>query len=444
MNFKILSIDDDLNFLKSLKQFLELKGLHVETLSNSTEAFDVIQERDFDCILLDVKMPGLNGVDLLKIAVHKYPPIPVIMVSGQSNINIAVESLKNGAYDFIEKPVDPEKLFHTIKNALYKQTLTKEKENLLSELKGRNKLIGKSKQFLNLLNQVKTVADTPAKVLIYGETGTGKELIAWALHHNSSRKGNPYIKINCASIPAELLESELFGHKKGAFTGAHQSHIGKFIAADGGTLFLDEIGDMNIELQAKLLRVLEEDEVDIIGENKPRKIDVRFIAATNQKLLDKVEEGTFREDLFHRLNVVQIEIPPLRDRPDDVLPLAYHFISIFNEVYNKQVMTISRQVEGILLKQRWFGNIRELKNVIEKLIIFSSSSEIGISDFHTIINNSNSHTDKEIGLAENLKVAKSIFEKDYIVGALNKNNWKVQETAKALGIDRTNLFKKMQ
>jgi len=444
MNFKILSIDDDLNFLKSLKIFLELKGLYVETLSNSTEAFDVIQERDFDCILLDVKMPGINGVDLLKIAVHKYPPIPVIMVPGQSNINIAVESLKNGAYDFIEKPVDPEKLFHTIKNALYKQTLTKEKENLLSELNGRNKLIGKSKQFLNLLNQVKTVADTQAKVLIYGETGTGKELIAWALHHNSTRKGNPYIKINCASIPADLLESELFGHKKGSFTGAHQSHIGKFIAADGGTLFLDEIGDMSIELQAKLLRVLEEEEVDIIGENKPIKIDVRFIAATNKDLINMVEDGSFREDLFHRLNVVQVEIPTLRDRPDDILPLAYHFISIFNEVYNKQVMTISRQVEGILMKQSWLGNVRELKNVIEKLIIFSSSSEISISDFHSIVNNSNSHHEQDIGLADNLKVAKSIFEKDYIVSALNKHNWKVQETAKALGIDRTNLFKKMQ
>jgi DNA-binding NtrC family response regulator len=391
-------------------------------------------------------MPGINGVDLLKIAVNMYPSIPVIMVSGQSNIQIAVESLKYGAYDFVEKPVDPEKLFHTIKNALDKRTLAKENENLLTELKGKNKFIGKSKAFLYLLNQVKTLANTPAKVLIYGETGTGKELIAWALHHNSQRIGNPYIKINCASIPSELLESELFGHKKGAFTGAHESHIGKFIAADGGTLFLDEIGDMNIDLQAKLLRVLEENEVDIIGQNNPRKIDVRFIAATNKNLSQMVKEGTFREDLYHRLNVVQIQIPPLRERSDDILPLAYHFISEFNKVYNKQVTSLTRQVEGVLVNQKWLGNVRELKNVMEKLVIFSTSNEINIQDFQKITKNPNKEIDATVNpsYVQNLKVAKNIFEKEYITNALEKHNWHIQETAKALGIDRTNLFKKMQ
>ena len=446
MRHRILAIDDDINFLKSLKIFLENKGYEVETNANSAYAFDVIQEKSFDCILLDVKMPGINGVDLLKIAVNMYPSIPVIMVSGQSNIQIAVESLKYGAYDFVEKPVDPEKLFHTIKNALDKRTLAKENENLLTELKGKNKFIGKSKAFLYLLNQVKTLANTPAKVLIYGETGTGKELIAWALHHNSQRIGNPYIKINCASIPSELLESELFGHKKGAFTGAHESHIGKFIAADGGTLFLDEIGDMNIDLQAKLLRVLEENEVDIIGQNEPRKIDVRFIAATNKNLSQMVKEGTFREDLYHRLNVVQIQIPPLRERSDDILPLAYHFISEFNKVYNKQVTSLARQVEGILVNQKWLGNVRELKNVMEKLVIFSTSNEINIQDFQKITKNPNKEIDTTVNpsYVQNLKVAKNIFEKEYITNALEKHNWHIQETAKALGIDRTNLFKKMQ
>lgn len=446
MEHRILAIDDDDNFLKSLKVFLEDKGYAVETISNSAYAFDFIKEKNFDCILLDVKMPGINGVDLLKIIIHIFPTIPIIMVSGQSNIHIAVESLKYGAYDFVEKPIDPKKLFQTIKNALDKRTLLKENENLLSELKGKHKFVGKSKSFLALLNQVKTLADTPAKVLINGETGTGKELIAWALHHNSKRKGNPYIKINCAAIPSELLESELFGHEKGAFTGAHKSHIGKFIAADGGTLFLDEIGDMNLSLQAKLLRVLEENEVDVIGQNEPKKIDVRFIAATNKNLLKMVEEGTFREDLYHRLNVVQIIIPPLRERREDIVPLAYHFLSEFNLIYNKQVNSLTRQVEGILSNQKWLGNVRELKNVIEKLVIFSTSDEITIEDFQKIIKNPDKIIDgtKVISYSQNLKSAKNNFEKEYITSVLEKNNWHIQETAKALGIDRTNLFKKMQ
>ncbi len=446
MNYRILAVDDDFNFLKSLKVFLENKGYEVETISNSAYAFDFIKEKNFDCILIDVKMPGINGVDLLKIAVNMYPSIPIIMVSGQSNINIAVEALKYGAYDFIEKPIDPKKLFQTIKNALDKRSLLKEKENLQTALKSKNKFIGKSNEFYALLNQIKTIADTPAKVLILGETGTGKELVAWALHHNSQRIGKPYIKINCASIPPELLESELFGHKKGAFTGAHESHIGKFIAADGGTLFLDEIGDMSIDLQAKLLRVLEENEVDIIGYNNPQKIDVRFIAATNQNLEQKIQEGTFREDLYHRLNVVQIEIPPLRKRKDDILPLAYHFVEDFNVVYNKQVRKLSRQVEGILLQQQWLGNIRELKNVIEKLVLFSSNTEITIQDFQKIIKNSTKIIDEldNISYTQNLRTAKNNFEKEYITNALKKQNWQIQETAKILGIDRTNLFKKMR
>jgi len=443
---QILVVDDNINYLKTIKRFFELKGYYVETISNSTEAFDVIQEKNFDCILLDVKMPGINGIELLKIAVHKYPPVPVIMVSGQSNINIAVEALKNGAYDFIEKPVEAKKLYNTVKKVLNKRTISQEKDNLFAEIIGRNKLIGKSKSFINLLNEIKMLADTRAKILIQGESGTGKELIAWALHYNSSRNGNPYIKVNCAAIPSELFESEMFGHKKGAFTGASESKIGKFIAADGGTLFLDEIGDMDLNFQAKLLRILEENEVDIVGENKPRKIDVRIVAATNQDLLRKVECGSFREDLYHRLNVVQIRIQPLRDRPEDILPLAYHFISVFNEIYKKQVTTICRQVETILLKQKWSGNVRTLKNVIEKLIIYSSSNEISIEDFHSKIsfNNSKDVSQHDFSSTENLKLAKNIFEKDYIINALNKNNWKIKETAVSLGIDRTNLFKKMQ
>jgi DNA-binding NtrC family response regulator len=271
-------------------------------------------------------MPGINGLELLNVIIKRYPAIPVLMVSGQSNIKIATEAIKNGAYDFIEKPIDPERLFISVQNAIYKQNLQEAKNNILGELQEKYRIIGKSPAIVEIFNQIEKVANTPVKVVIQGESGTGKELVAWAIHYNSSRSGNPYIKLNCAALPSELLESELFGHKKGSFTGAIADRKGKFIAADGGSLFLDEIGDMNIQLQAKLLRALEEKEIEIIGDNVPKKVDVRVIAATNQNLEKLVKNGTFREDLYHRLNVVKIVIPPLRERVENILPLAYHFL----------------------------------------------------------------------------------------------------------------------
>ncbi len=442
---KILSIDDDENFLKSIKKFMELKGFHVVTISNSSHALDVLQNSYFDCILLDVKMPGINGVDILKISLQKNPSVPVIMISGQSSISIAVEAIKNGAYDFIEKPVDPDRLFVTVQNAITKKNLIDEKQTIYEELIENYKIVGESNSIKRVIAKINTVAKTSAKILIYGETGTGKELVAWALHHNSNRRGKPYIKVNCAAIPSELLESELFGHQKGSFTGAHSDRQGKFIAANGGTLFLDEIGDMDLHLQAKLLRVLEENEVDVIGENLPRKIDVRIVAATNQDLKQKIAKGQFREDLFHRLNVVRILIPPLRERPDDILPLAYHFLLEFNDIYNKKVNGFNRQIEGILLNHPWKGNVRELKNVIEKLVIFSKNDKISLKDIENAIGkenyNSNNIFDDTV---LSLKKAKTEFEIKHIKKVLLKNNWKILETARDLGIDRSNLFKKMQ
>ena len=447
MHKRILSIDDDENFLKSVKKFLELKGFYVATVSNSSHALEVLQNNYFDCILLDVKMPGINGVDILKISLQKHPSVPVIMISGQSSISIAVESIKNGAYDFIEKPVDPDRLLVTVQNAIAKKNLIDEKETIYKELIENYKIVGESDSIKRVIEKINTVAKTSAKVLIYGETGTGKELVAWALHHNSDRRGKPYIKVNCAAIPSELLESELFGHQKGSFTGAVANREGKFIAAEGGTLFLDEIGDMDLHLQSKLLRVLEENEVDIIGENIPRKIDVRIIAATNQDLKQNVINGTFRDDLFHRLNVINIWIPPLRGRTDDIIPLAYHFLFEFNDIYNKKVKGFNRQLEGILLNHPWKGNVRELKNVIEKLVIFSNNEDITLKEMGNALGkehylqNSNNNFDDEI---LSLKTARAEFEIKHIKKVLMKNNWKISETAKDLGIDRTNLFKKMQ
>lgn len=443
MKTKILAVDDDLNFLNSLKKNLEDINYAVIIISNSQTALNEVRNKSLACILLDVKMPGIHGIDLLKVCIDENPNTPVLMISGQSNIKIAVEAIKIGAFDFIEKPIDIEKLHITIKNAVNKNLLTREKENYFDELKSKYKIISQSSQMNKIIQQINSLADTQIKVLIQGETGTGKELVAWALHHNSSRKGYPYIKINCAAIPSELLESELFGHHKGSFTGAINTKLGKFISADEGTLFLDEIGDMSLNLQSKILRVIEENEVNVIGENTPRKINVRIVSATNKNLQQKISDGTFREDLYYRLNVENIFIPPLRERKDDIIPLAKHFISQFSMVYNKQIFEIEKNVEDILHEYDWKGNVRELRNIIEKTVIYGNGSSIGIVE----IKRAMGHL-KELNYLQSetnsLKEAKDNFEKIFILNHLEKNDWKISKTAEELGIERTNLFKKMQ
>lgn len=447
MAHKILVIDDDQNLLTSIKKILKLNNYLVDTLSNSTQVEEVIKNQSYHCILLDVKMPGINGIDVLHHISQKYPSIPVIMISGQSNIEIAVKTIKDGAFDFIEKPIDPERLIITIKNALSKYDLVEAKDNIYKELQDKFRLVGNSPALAKIIQQIQQVAKTSAKVLIEGESGTGKELVAWAIHHSSNRAGKPYIRLNCASVPADLLESQLFGHKKGSFTGAIADHQGKFLAAQGGSLFLDEISDMDMYLQAKLLRVVEENEVEIIGENVPQKLDVRIIAATNKNLHQMVKEGKFREDLFHRLNVVKIVIPPLRNRKSDILPLAYHFLSQFNSAYNKQILTISRQAEAILLNHAWKGNARELRNIIEKIVVFSNKKEISINDIQRALEIENLRNPEVLKIIDKpmpLKNAGFEFEKQYIILTLQKNNWKIQKTAKALGVNRSNLYKKMK
>ncbi|MBN2709504.1 MAG: sigma-54-dependent Fis family transcriptional regulator [Calditrichaceae bacterium] len=445
---KILVIDDDESVLKSLNKILKLKSYQVDTVQNPAEIKSNPNLFIYNCILLDVKMPGINGMDLLNIIIKNFPTVPVIMISGQSNINIAVEAIKNGAFDFIEKPIDPEKLLVTIQNAIQKQNLQTAKENIFHELSENYQMVGESRAIMNIFNQIDKVADTNAKVLIRGESGTGKELVAWAIHHNSARTGGKYIRLNCAAVPSELLESELFGHRKGSFTGAVSDRIGKFVAADGGTLFLDEIGDMDIQLQSKLLRAIEENEVEVIGDTEPRKVDVRIVAASNKNLEQLVKEGKFRADLYHRLNVVVIQIPPLRERIEDILPLAYHFLTKFNNSYNKQILNISRQAEALLINHTWPGNVRELRNTIEKTVIFSETNEIKINDVQKALNIENFSNRFNSDLSENempsLKTANIEFEKKYILQILNLVNWKISEAAELLHIDRTNLFRKMK
>jgi len=448
MSYRILIIDDDENVLKSLKKILKLKNYLVDTIANPVQVEKLLETYHYHSILLDVKMPGINGLDLLKRIIQKSIITPVIMVSGQSSIEVAMQAIKEGAYDFIEKPIDPERLLVALKNALQHHELVETKKNIYQELFENFKMIGKSSALQEIYDTIKKIANTNAKVLISGESGTGKELVAWAIHHNSKRQGKPYISINCAAIPRDLLESELFGYVKGAFSGAVSNHKGKFLEADRGTLFLDEIGDMDIHLQAKLLRVLEENEVNRVGDNFPKKIDVRIIAATNQNIEELVRIGKFREDLFHRINVVRIHVPPLRERKEDILPLAYHFLKQFRESYNRQILKINRRAESFLLNHNWPGNVRELRNVMEKLIIFTTGNEINIEDIHKIMNTNYFNPTSNALTFENdivnLKTAHEIFEKNYILQVLEKTNWSKNNTAQILGIDRTNLFKKMK
>lgn len=448
MKEKILLIDDDTAFLKALKKVLGLKKYVVDTAESAAQAETLLDGNSYASVLLDLRIPGVENFDLLKTVLRKHPLTPVIMLSGAGTIDVAVDSLKVGAYDFIEKSVDTERLLVVVKNAIQQKNLQEEKDVYWRELQESFQMFGGSAPMQELFHRIEEVAKTDAKVLILGETGTGKELVARSIHHHSLRQGKPYLKLNCAAIPAELLESEIFGHRKGAFTGAIAERKGKFLEADGGTFFLDEIGDMSLPLQAKLLRVLEDNEVEMIGDNTPRQVDVRVIAATNRNLEKLIEEGKFREDLFYRLNVFKIKIPPLRERPDDILPLVHHFLKEFSERHNKPVLGIKRRASALLLNYPWPGNVRELRNLIEKIVISVHTNEIDIAEVRDTLEPDTKNVSARLLTPEErfitLSSAMREFEKRYILSALDKHNWKMKETAEVLGVDRSNLFKKMR
>jgi DNA-binding NtrC family response regulator len=443
----ILAVDDEPSFLLSIKKLLKISGFNVRTTDNPMLVMDEIRNYNFSAVLLDIQMPGVTGIELIKQILAERPTIPIIVISGNSGIEVAVEAIKLGAFDFLQKPVDPERLIIVINNAIKHVTLNYEKEMLAREMELSHQIVGESTEIKQLRNEIAMIGITNVRVLILGESGTGKELVAWGIYHNSERKNKPYIKINCASIPHDLIESELFGYVKGAFTGANTDKIGKFKAADGGTLFLDEIGELDISLQAKLLRVLEENEIEVIGSNKTEKIDVRIIAATNKNLPDLIKEGRFREDLFHRLNVARISVPPLRERREDIIPIAYYFLQKYNQEYNKKILRITPQAEGVLRNHNWIGNIRELRNVIETMVVFSNNETIELNDIINAFNRSGYTIPNELKKTESftdLKTAKNNFEKHYILNALKANDWQIGKTAEILEIDRSNLFKKMK
>lgn len=370
---KILVIDDERAIRNTLKDILEYEKYEVELAANASEAQEHVKNSEFDVILCDIKMPDTDGIELLPHLVEKQPDAPVVMISGHGNIDTAVEAIKKGAYDFIEKPLDLNRLLITIRNAMDKSTLVNETKTLRKKVSKKYDIIGNSEAITKMIEMADKVAPTDARVLITGANGTGKELFARRLHDLSSRSGGPFIEVNCAAIPSELIESELFGHEKGAFTSAVKQRKGKFEQAEGGTIFLDEIGDMSLSAQAKVLRALQESVITRVGGDKKIKVDVRVVAATNKNLQQEIEKGNFREDLFHRLSVIIINVPKLNDRLEDIPLLADYFIEQICGEYGIQPKKITADAIDELKKINWTGNVRECRNVIERLIILGGS-----------------------------------------------------------------------
>ena len=382
---KILVIDDERSIRSTLKDILEYEKYEVDLAEDGQQGIELIRKNDYDIVLCDIKMPGMDGIEVLEKIQILAPDIPVVMISGHGNIDSAVESIKKGAFDYIEKPLDLNRLLITIRNATDKSNLITETKVLKKKVNKKYEIVGHSEPIQKIIQMADKVAPTDARVLITGANGTGKELIARRLHDQSNRSTGPFVEVNCAAIPAELIESELFGHEKGAFTSAVKQRKGKFEQANGGTLFLDEIGDMSLSAQAKVLRALQENIITRVGGDKPIKVDVRVVAATNKNLSEEIENSNFREDLYHRLSVILIRVPTLNERIEDIPELANHFIKQICGEYGMPEKTITDEAIEKLQSSKWTGNIREFRNVIERLIILGDKSITG-NDVETFAN----------------------------------------------------------
>ncbi len=368
---KILIIDDERPIRSTLKEILEFEKFQVDDAEDGKAGYDLIKKNKYELVFCDIKMPKMDGMEVLEKSISEGIDIPFIMISGHGNVETAVEAIKKGAYDFIQKPLDLNRILVTLRNALDRENIVKENVTLKRKVsKGKvTDIIGESEQIMNIKTMIEKVAPTDARVLITGGNGSGKELVARQLHEKSERSKLPFVEVNCAAIPSELIESELFGHEKGAFTSAHKQRQGKFEQADGGTLFLDEIGDMSLSAQAKVLRALQENKISRVGSDKEIKVNVRVLAATNKNLAEEIDKSNFREDLFHRLNVIPIHVPSLNERKDDIPILADYFLSLICNEQGVPVKSINKKAIDVLQKINWTGNIRELRNIIERLII---------------------------------------------------------------------------
>ena len=448
----VLVVDDERNIRRSLEMILEGEGYKVTCAASGEEALDALKETDFQAALLDIFMPGINGIDALKQMKETRPDLAVIVISGHGTVQDAVRATRFGAYDFLEKPLSREKVLLAITHAIESVGLAQENRTLKKRIESSYEMIGESSMLGEIQQQIHRVAPSNGRVLILGESGTGKELIARAIHRESKRSFGPFIKVNCAAIPEELIESELFGSDKGAFTGAVKTRDGKFLQADGGTLFLDEIGDMSLSVQAKVLRALEQGEFERVGGSETIRTDVRVLAATNKDLGSQVSKGEFREDLFFRLNVVPVTAPPLRHRRNDVPLLVTHFLKLYAESNGFRPKDVAPEAMAILKDYSWPGNIRELKNLVERLSIMVQGTAITLTDLPSlegldiIVRSDSSRPENlpKISSGMSLREVREHAEQGYIVQALEACSGNVTQAAKTLGIERTNLHKKIK
>jgi len=440
----ILIVDDEPAIQSALRGVLEDEGYRVTAVGSGAEAIGAVADEVPDVVFLDIWMPGLDGLETLAQLKRVRPETAVVMISGHATIETAIKATRLGAYDFIEKPLSLDKTLVTVTRALEHARLESENQSLREKLDERSQLIGETPVMRALRDQIAMAAPTNGRVLIHGENGSGKELVARAVHANSTRRERAFVEVNCAAIPEELIESELFGHERGAFTGAHARRRGRFELADGGTIFLDEIGDMSFKTQAKVLRALEEQSFERVGGKDTVKVDVRVIAASNRNLEALIRDGRFREDLFYRLNVIPIEVPPLRVRTDDIPLLVDHFIRTFSAENGKRVKTLTGEALAYFLGYDWPGNVRELRNMVERLVIMAPRPVIDAEDLPAPLRPKEGWAEGGEARERTLREARDGFERAYILAELRSNDWNVTRTSERLGIERSHLYRKIK
>jgi two-component system, NtrC family, nitrogen regulation response regulator NtrX len=452
---RILVIDDESAIRESLKMTLEYEGYEFVGAATGQEGLTLAEREAPDLVLLDVKMPGMDGIEVLDRLRSMNDALPVVVISGHGTISTAVEATKKGAFDFIEKPFASDRVLVSLRNALDQRQLRDENRTLKKAVEVRHQMIGDSSGLKQVMAAVGRAAPTNATVLIQGESGVGKELVARTIHRNSLRSRERFVQVNCAAIPEELIESELFGHEKGSFTGATEKQVGKFEQADRGTIFLDEVGDMSAKTQAKVLRVLQEGEVERLGSARTIKVDVRVIAATNKNLEEEIEKGTFREDLYFRLAVIPVYVPPLRERPEDIGPLVRHYIDFFSRENNTRPKRVTQAAIEALQRYRWKGNIRELRNTVERMIIMTAGDTIDLPDLPDTLRSPGGGgggglatpkpgNEADQAKAGTLREFKENAERAFLVGKLRENGWNISKTAEVIGTPRSNLYKKLE
>ncbi len=443
---RIYIIDDEIEICESIKMILEYENYEVEYSTNPQKGLDEFISENYNCLLLDIQMNGVNGFEVLDLLYKRNNKTPIIMISAHSSLENAVKATKLGAFDFVEKPIDRDKLLISIRNAVEKSRLINENEKLKIGTLAGTKILGNSNAIKNILSTINRVSKTEARVLITGENGTGKELVAQELHLQSARANNDFVEVNCAAIPNELIESELFGHEKGSFTGAVKQKVGKFMQANNGTLFLDEIGDMSLQAQAKVLKAIEEGKIERVGGEQKIDVNVRLIAATNKNLIEEIEKGNFREDLYHRINVIPIHLPPLRDRREDIPILIDYFNKDLSIKYNLTPKEFSPELIKFLSGLEWKGNIRELRNFIERIIIMLPEQYLKISDIQSVspYQNKKNEDNDLFDISNSFQEFKEKAEKMFIFKQLEANNWNISKTAEILDIQRSHLYTKMK